>query len=94
MSKLYSVIKSNGEYAGIYCESYDEARELSVQHEGSKIFRLVELKQPVHKWFNFTGEEYTPSIGEYFQVGDDFGVCTDLMFDDNDTMVEMLVQED
>ena len=94
MSKLYSVIKSNGEYAGIYCESYDEARELSAQHEGSKIFRLVELKHPVHKWFNFTGEEYTPSIGEYFQVGDDFGVCTDLMFDDSDTMVEMLVMED
>lgn len=91
MSKLYSVIKSNGEYAGIYCESYDEARELSAQHEGSKIFRLIELKQPVHKWFDFTGEEYTPSIGEYFQVGDDFGVCTEII---DNTMVEMLVIED
>ena len=94
MSKLYSVIKSNGEYAGIYCESYDEARELSAQHEGSKIFRLVELKRPVHKWFDFTGEEFIPCVGEYFQVGDDFGVCTEIMWNDDQPMVEMLVMED
>lgn len=93
MSKLYSVIKSNGDYAGIYCESYDEARELSAQHEGSKIFRLIELKGPVHKWFDFTGEEYIPCVGEYFQVGDDFGVCTNLMWNDDQPMVEMLVVE-
>ena len=92
--RKYAVIKSNGEYAGIYCESYEEARELAAQHEDAKIFRLLELKEPVHKWFDFTGEDRVPSLGEYFQVGDDFGVCTDLMWNDDQPMVEMLVMEE
>lgn len=92
--RKYAVIKANGEYAGIYCESYEEARELASNHEGARIFRLLELKEPIHKWFDFTGEDRVPSVGEYFQVGDDFGVCTDLMWNDDQPMVEMLVMEE
>lgn len=38
---LWAVIKNNGRYAGIPCTGWEEARELSAQHPGSKIFRLV-----------------------------------------------------
>ena len=38
---LYAVVKDNGKYAGVPCRSYGEARDLSAQHEGSRIFELV-----------------------------------------------------
>lgn len=37
---LWVVIKQDGTYAGVPCESWEEARELSAQHEGSKIFEV------------------------------------------------------
>jgi hypothetical protein len=38
--KLYAVIKEDGSFAGRPCVSLDEAKELSNQHEGSKIYLL------------------------------------------------------
>lgn len=38
---LWCVVKDDGTFAGIPCVSYEEARELANQHEGSKIFKLV-----------------------------------------------------
>lgn len=40
-SALWAVVKDNGEYAGVPCISYEEARELAHQHEGAKVFSLV-----------------------------------------------------
>lgn len=37
---LWAVIKADGTFAGVPCLSYEEARELSAQHEGSRIFDL------------------------------------------------------
>lgn len=39
--QLWCVVKDDGRYAGVPCLSYEEARELSAQHEGSKIFKLM-----------------------------------------------------
>ena len=36
----WAVIKADGTYAGIPCTSYEEAKELSVQHEESIIYRM------------------------------------------------------
>lgn len=38
--ELYAVVKDDGSFAGRPCISLEEARELQVQHEGSKIFEL------------------------------------------------------
>lgn len=38
---LWAVIKADGTFAGVPCTSYEEARELSAQHDGSRIFELV-----------------------------------------------------
>lgn len=39
----YAVVKPNGEYAGVPCESIDEARELAAQEEGRVIFKLSKV---------------------------------------------------
>lgn len=39
----YAVIKPNGEFAGSFCTSYEEARELANQEDGRIIYKLVEL---------------------------------------------------
>jgi hypothetical protein len=39
-NNLYCVVKDNGEFAGVPCVSYEEARELSFQHENSMIFAM------------------------------------------------------
>lgn len=41
----YIVIKSDGSTAGVPCNTYEEARELSNNHEGSKIFELKPHKE-------------------------------------------------
>lgn len=38
--KLWCVVKDNGSFAGIPCTTWEEARELQAQHEGSKIFEM------------------------------------------------------
>ena len=38
---LWCVIKDDGTFAGVSCLSWDEARELAEQHEGSHIFELI-----------------------------------------------------
>ena len=40
-SALWAVVKNNGEYAGVPCTSYEEARDLAGQHKGAKIFFLA-----------------------------------------------------
>lgn len=37
----YAVIKPDGTYAGVFCTSYEEARELAAQEEGRRIFKLT-----------------------------------------------------
>lgn len=44
MSKMkYAVIKPNGEYAGVPCESIDEARDMAAQEEGRVVFKLSKV---------------------------------------------------
>ena len=40
-SALWAVVKNNGEYAGVPCTSYEEARDLAAQHKGARIFFLA-----------------------------------------------------
>lgn len=37
----WAVVKADGNFAGVPCASYEEARDLAAQHEGSKIFFLA-----------------------------------------------------
>ena len=37
----WAVGKADGSFAGVPCASYEEARDLAAQHEGSKIFFLA-----------------------------------------------------
>lgn len=37
---LWCVVKADGHFAGIPCVSAEEAYELSVQHEGSAIYKM------------------------------------------------------
>lgn len=37
---LWCVVKDDGRFAGIPCVSWEEARELANQHEGSCIFKM------------------------------------------------------
>jgi hypothetical protein len=39
--ELWAVVKETGTFAGVPCTSYEEARDLSAQHEGSQIFLLI-----------------------------------------------------
>lgn len=39
----YAVIKPNGEYAGVPCETVDEAREMAAQEEGRVVFKLSKV---------------------------------------------------
>lgn len=36
----WAVVKEDGNFAGMPCASYNEARDLAAQHEGAKIFFL------------------------------------------------------
>ena len=40
-SAVWAVVKNNGEYAGVACAGYEEARELAAQHKGARIFFLA-----------------------------------------------------
>ena len=40
LDELYCVVKEDGTFAGVPCRSFEEAVELSSQHEGSKIFNM------------------------------------------------------
>lgn len=37
---LWCVVKEDGTFAGVVCTSWEEARELAAQHEGSRTFLL------------------------------------------------------
>lgn len=41
---LWCVVKDDGNFAGIPCLCYDEARELASQHDGAQIFRIVNME--------------------------------------------------
>lgn len=38
--ELWCVVKADGTFAGVPCTSWEEARELSAQHEGSAVFYM------------------------------------------------------
>ena len=50
---LYAVIKDNGNYAGSPCVSYGEAKDLSAQHEKSRIFQLTLLPPEDQVWDDY-----------------------------------------
>lgn len=60
---LYAVVKEDGTYAGVPCLTYDEAKELSYQHEGSHIFMLgvpaltPTIKIDLHNGYFLTAEQ-------------------------------------
>ena len=56
--ELYAVIKEDGTFAGVPCRTLEEARELSYQHEGSKIFSLQYDNE------NFCEEDYCDDVDE------------------------------
>lgn len=39
--ELWAVVKDNGDFAGNPCLSWEEAREISANHEGSKIYEMA-----------------------------------------------------
>lgn len=39
--ELWCVVKDDGRFAGVPCLSYEEAEQLSFQHEGSMIFKMT-----------------------------------------------------
>lgn len=41
----YAVINPDGSFAGVFCSSYEEARELAIQKEGRIIYKLTELNK-------------------------------------------------
>lgn len=41
LDKLYAVVKEDGTFAGIPCTNFEEATELSAQHEGSHIYIMA-----------------------------------------------------
>ena len=49
LDNLWCVVKDDGRYAGVPCLSYEEARELANQHEGSVIMEMKLLCTP---WFD------------------------------------------
>lgn len=38
---MWAVVKENGHFAGVICESWEEARELAAQEEGRMIWVMV-----------------------------------------------------
>lgn len=63
---MFCVIKEDGTYAGIACDSYEEARELSAQHENSQIFSLLNHADGVviSNLIESALERYESSAGE------------------------------
>ncbi len=41
LDRLYAVVKEDGTFAGIPCTNFEEAKELSAQHEGSHIYIMA-----------------------------------------------------
>ena len=64
--KLYAVIKENGTFAGVPCTSFEEARELANQHEGSHIY-IMALDDD-DKLDVYDDEDYEPA-----DIDSDFG---------------------
>jgi hypothetical protein len=60
--ELYAVVKEDGSFAGVPCTSLEEARELSAQHEGSKIFLM-----------QYDNENFCDYDDEPANIDDDFG---------------------
>lgn len=46
----YVVLNPDGTYAGVPCESYEEARELAAQVEGRGIYELSPLRPLIQVW--------------------------------------------
>lgn len=41
LGTLYAVVKEDGTFAGTPCTNFEEAKELSAQHEGSYIYVMA-----------------------------------------------------
>lgn len=62
---LWAVIKEDGTFAGVPCTSYEEARELASQHEGSHVFDLlIDYDDDTERY----PDDYEP-----LDIDDDFG---------------------
>lgn len=98
LNNLWCVIKEDGRYAGVPCISYEEARELSNQHSGAKIFKLTIDDTPQTKR---TKRIYCPCNGfdcPYYQysngecgIDDPINECDDFAYfweEDDDYMCE------
>lgn len=72
---LWAVIKEDGSFAGVPCTSFDEARELANQHEGSHVYNLsIDYDDDSERYpENYDDEPYNidddcgfdPYMGEY-----------------------------
>lgn len=63
---LYCVIKDDGTFAGVPCLSYEEARELSNQHEGSMIYEMSPTLDDTDEDWDFDEDcGFDPYLGCY-----------------------------
>lgn len=63
---LYCVIKDDGTFAGVPCLSYEEARELSNQHEGSMIYEMSPTLDDTDEDWDFNEDcGFDPYLGCY-----------------------------
>ena len=63
---LYCVIKDDGAFAGVPCLSYEEARELSNQHEGSMIYEMSPTLDDTDEDWGFDEDcGFDPYLGCY-----------------------------
>ena len=46
--KLWCVVNDDGSFAGVPCLAWEEARELSINHDGSRIYEMTLDKDQVH----------------------------------------------
>ena len=47
---MYVVLNPDGTYAGVPCESYEEARELAAQKQGRGIYVLPYINPAIQVW--------------------------------------------
>lgn len=63
---LYCVIKDDGTFSGVPCLSYEEARELSNQHEGSMIYEMSPTLDDTDEDWDFNEDcGFDPYLGCY-----------------------------
>ena len=61
----YAVIKPDGKFAGSFCTSYEEARELANQEDGRIIYKLVELNKQKQVYNDNLKESFSGYVYTY-----------------------------